>query len=188
MNKSSELNTESLLKIITSTPKESCLQENPAGGILKLKFYVDRIPFRYEWRVLKVAKELEEVTQSITIPLMISLKQSLDREKELIKLLQGKEDELNDYRGQKVPLMNSEFNQGNSIDQPLINLLMTPEFLETSEFVLANHKRSVNFDFLGESENNELLSKVLPDLDTKPDLLADQQIVEDCSIAAPNLQ
>lgn len=104
-NRSSEHDVKSVGMALSGIPKEIEFQET---GQLNLKYYFGSIPFRFYWQVQEDANELGE---TLVMPLLIALKIAHDRERELLEVIRQKDEEIQDYRRQDVPLLNSRFNR-----------------------------------------------------------------------------
>lgn len=77
------------------------------GRVLKLKYYVEKIPFHYHWD-LKETEDQKDISKIVAIPLLLALKQTRDRETELLNIIKKKDQELQEYRKSDIPLINSE--------------------------------------------------------------------------------
>lgn len=106
-NKSFEYNLESLKVIFKGKPKDATLEivDGDLGRKLNLKYYPENIPFYFHWNL---KEGIREIGRCMILPLMGALQQSISREKELERIIGQKDDEIEDYRRQEIPLINSE--------------------------------------------------------------------------------
>lgn len=100
-NRSFEYDLDNLIDIFSTKPKECRF----SGGELNLKYYVHNIPFHIHWRLVEDSQGFSEV---VAIPLLLALKHTKDREVELLKIVEQKDNEIQDYRMNEIPLTNSE--------------------------------------------------------------------------------
>lgn len=73
---------------------------------LKVKYYVENIPFHFHW---DLQEDLTGFSEAVAIPLLLALKQTKDREEELLKIVQQKDEEIQDLRRSGGSLVNSEW-------------------------------------------------------------------------------
>lgn len=93
------------MDIFRNSPKEATFSDD--GHQLKLKYYVEKIPFHFYWD-LQEEKQQKDMSTVVALPLLLALKQTRDRETELLKIIARKDAELQDYKNSDVSLSNSE--------------------------------------------------------------------------------
>lgn len=75
---------------------------------LKLKYYVENIPFRFHWVLQESDQDLSHL---VTTSLFIALKQTKDRETELLNIIEKKDVEIQDLRSRSSETLNSELDE-----------------------------------------------------------------------------
>lgn len=90
------------MEVFRTKPKELNYTE---GEELKLKYYIQKIPFHFHFRLQEDSKDF---SQAVAIPLMLALKRTKDREEELLRVIEKKDEEIQDYKSRDVSLINRE--------------------------------------------------------------------------------